>query len=342
MTGFERTMAALSGERTDRPPFDFWAEDAALNRLFAYLGHRDIDLFLDKNSVDIREFRAVEPPAKDIGGGFYENMWGERYTFRRGEWGDAREDTYGALCRAESLEEIAAFRWPDNDAMDYGRLREQVRAARDKKLAVRYGFADIWQRPSLVRGLENHLLDMCERPGWTHWLSRKFTDFYLEDYRRAWEASGGQIDIFLVISDVGSQRGPMISGRMFGEFVAPYLSEMAEAVHRLGARLMFHSCGNVAGFIPSFIRCGVDILNPIQPVGPEMSPEALRAYGGRICFHGGIDVQRLLPSGTPEEVKREVRRYAGAFGAGYIACPAHMFQPDTPAENIEAFYRAFQ
>jgi len=343
MTGYERTMAALNGEKTDRPPFDFWAEEPTLNRLFAYLGHRDLEKFLDEMQVDIRAFNAIQPANKRLENGVFENMWGERFVYRETEWGPIREDTYGALYYAESLDELKAFAWPDNDVHDYSNLREQCREARDKKLAVRYGFGDIWQRPSLVRGLENHLADMITNPDWVHYLSRVFTDFYIEDYKRAWEASGGNIDIFLVVTDLGTQRGPLISIKMFNEFVAPYLAEIAGAIHKFGAKFMFHSCGNIAQFIPSMIACGVDILNPIQPTGTEeMTPESLRQYSGRICFHGGMDVQRLLPFGNADDIKREAKRYFEAFGTGYVLCPAHLFQPDTPAENIIALYQSFK
>ena len=342
MTGKERTLAAIIGERTDRPPFDFWAEDTALNRLYAYLGHDNLDKFLDEAGVDIRGFRALEPEHTCIGNGFYQNMWGERYTFRNSEWGGEREDTLGALYEARSLEEIMAFPWPNNDMIDYRFLWEQINEARDKKLAIRYGFADIWQRPALVRGLQNHLADMIINPEWVHWLSRKFTDFYIEEYKRAWEVSRGNIDIFLVISDMGAQKGPLFSVDMFEEFVAPYLREMTDVIHGMGAKNILHSCGAIASFIPSIIRCGVDILNPIQPTHSDMSPEALKVHSGQICFHGGIDIQQILPYGTEEEVQNEVRRYAELLGPRYIACPAHLFQPDTPAENIVAFYKAFE
>ena len=341
MTGYDRTMAALAGGRTDRPPFDFWAEEPTLNRLFEYLGHRDLKKFLDEMKIDIRSFDAAGPKPKPLGNGVFENMWGERFVYRETGWGPMREDTYGALHEADSLEQIKAFSWPDNDVLDYGRLGEQCREAKDKKLAVRYGFGDIWQRPALVRGLENQLADMVENPAWVHCLSKIFTDFYVEDYKRAWEASGGRIDIFLVVSDLGTQRGPLISVDMFEEFLAPYLSKIGEVIHGFGAKFMFHSCGDVAGFIPSMIKCGVDILNPIQPAGENMAPESLRRFSGRICFHGGIDVQQLMPSGTAGQIKAEARRYAEAFGTGYVLCPAHLFQPDTPPENIVALYRAF-
>jgi len=342
MTGYDRTMANLSGIRTDRPPFDFWAEDATLNRLFAYIGHNDLEKFLDDMQIDIRSFDAGKPENKSLGNGIFENMWGERFIFKETGWGFMREDTYGALYYAESLEEIMAYPWPKNDDHDYGKLREQCREAKDKKLAVRYGFGDIWQRPGLVRGMQNHLSDMIINSDWVHYLSKLFTDFYIEDYKRAWEVSEGNIDIFLVVTDLGSQRGPLISNRMFNEFIAPYLAAIGETIHTFGAKFMFHSCGNIAPFIPALIDCGVDILNPIQPVGGEMNPEELKQFSKKICFHGGMDVQNLLPFGTVDEIKNEARRYAEILETGYIICPAHLFQPDTPPENIIALYEAFK
>jgi uroporphyrinogen decarboxylase len=183
---------------------------------------------------------------------------------------------------------------------------------------------------------------MAERPEWVHFLCRTFTDFYLKDYTRAAEISGGRIDLYLVISDLGSQRGPLISVAMFREFVAPYLKEMVERIHSLGGRAMFHSCGMVRPFIPDLIELGVDVLDPIQPTGPEMQPEGLkRDFGDRLTFHGGMDMQNLLPHAPPAQVEAEARRYCEVAGAGggYILAPAHLFQPDVPPENILAVYR---
>ena len=104
---------------------------------------------------------------------------------------------------------------------------------------------------------------------------------------------------------------------------------------------MYHSCGMVFPFIERLIEIGIDILDPIQPVGPEMTPERLKEqFAGRLCFHGGIDAQQLLPHGTPAQVQAGVQHYLDVFGdgGGYVCAPAHLFQPDVPPENIEAFY----
>jgi uroporphyrinogen decarboxylase len=243
------------------------------------------------------------------------------------------------LASATSFADLEHFPWPDVDTLDYSGLAEQCR--RWEPYALMYGFADIWQRPGLVRGWEGMFLDMAERPAWVHFLCRKFTDYYLTDYTRAAEATRGRIDLFLLISDLGCQTGPLISLAMFREFVAPYLREMIDCIHGLGGRVVYHSCGSIRPFIPDLIALGVDVLDPIQPVSPEMAPERLKAdFGDRLSFHGGIDMQHLLPHGTPEEVRATVRRYCGTLGAGggYILGPAHLFQPDVPPENILAVY----
>jgi len=162
------------------------------------------------------------------------------------------------------------------------------------------------------------------------------------DYRRAAEITRGRIDLYLLISDLGSQAGPLVSLAMFRAFAAPYLKEMIDCIHALGAKVLFHSCGSIAAFIPDLIALGVDVLDPIQPVSPAMQPEALKsAFGDRLCFHGGIDMQNLLPHGTATEVRKEVRRFSEVLGrgGGYILGPAHLFQPDVPPENILAVYQ---
>ena len=289
--------------------------------------------------VDIRHLNAVEPDEIAVGRGIHQNFWGERYLYQSTPWGKMREDMPGALADVDSFAALEAFAYPTQDCMDYSQLRESCR--RWEPYALLYGFADVWQRPALVRGWEAWFLDMFERPDWVHFLCNRFTEFYVEDYTRAAEMSQGAIDIYLVISDLGSQHGPLISLGMLREFVAPYLKRMVDLIHSFDAYVMFHSCGSIATFIPDLIALGIDILDPIQPTGPEMSPERLKAdFGSEICFHGGIDMQQLLPHGNPDEIRAEVERYGTVLGegGGYILAPAHLFQPDVPPENVCAVY----
>ena len=338
MNSRDRVLAAIAHQTSDRTPRNFWAEPPTWNRLFQFLGHEDKERVLVDLEIDIRSLDVVGPPEKQGEDGIYQNYWGERYVYRQTPWGPMREDVAGALTNAQNFDDLLNFPWPSPDDFDYSTLSEQCKRWKDH--ALLYGFADIWERPALVRGLQNMFVDMVDRPDWVHFLGRKFTDFYKEDYTRAAEATKGRIDMFLLISDLGSQRGPLISKRMFKEFVAPYIKEMCDLIHGLGAKVLFHSCGSIRSLIPELIDLGVDVLDPTQPVG-DMVPEMLKSeFGDRLCFHGGIDTQKLLPQGTPEEVRAEVKRYEDVLGkdGGYILAPAHLFQPDVPPENALAVY----
>ena len=337
----ERVLTAVAHERPDRTPRDFWAEPPTMNRLFAHLKHNDEEKMLAGLGIDLRHLNAKEPPEQRGPDGVCRNFWGERYIYKPTPWGPLREDLPGSLAGATTMAELESFPFPTPDCMDYAALGEACR--RHDRHALIYGFADVWQRPALLRGWEGWFVDMIEHPEWAHFLSRTFTDFYREDYTRAAEFSGGRIDIYLLLSDVGGQNGPLISRDMFRTFVAPYVCEMVEVIHGLGGKAMYHSCGAISPLIGELIALGIDILDPIQPVSPAMSPERLKSeFGERICFHGGMDMQRLLPHGSPQEVAQTARHYCDVLGAegGYILGPAHLFQPDVPPENILAMYDA--
>ena len=335
----DRVLTALQHQMPDRIPRNFWAEPPTWNRLFHHIGHQDKERLLVDLEIDIRSLDVSGPPEQQKDNGIFQNFWGERYFYRSTPWGHMREDIAGALNDATSFDDLVNFPWVNPDIFDYSTLTEQCRRWKDH--ALLYGFADIWERPALVRGLHNMFLDMVDHPDWVHFLCRKFTDFYKEDYTRAAEVTDGRIDLFLLISDLGSQQGPLISNRMFKDFVAPYIKELCDLIHGLGANVFFHSCGNIYPFISDLIELGIDILDPIQPIG-DMVPEMLKSeFGDRLSFHGGIDMQHLLPQGTPEEVRVSVKRYEEVLGkdGGYILAPAHLFQPDVPPENILAVYR---
>jgi uroporphyrinogen decarboxylase len=279
------------------------------------MDYDDKDKLLDSLGIDIRHLEALPPPDQMIGGGVFQNFWGERFIYQPTPWGPLREDVKGALAGAKSIAELEAFDWPSPNCLHRSQLSEQCQ--RHETRALLYGFADVWQRPALVRGWDNMFLDMIERPDWVHFL-------------------------YLVISDLGSQHRPLISIAMFRQFIAPYLKEMCDCIHNLGGKALFHSCGMVRPFITDLIELGVDVLDPIQPTGPDMKPESLkRDFGSRMCFHGGMDMQNLLPHATPDQVEAEAHRYCEVLGAcgGYILGPAHLFQPDVPPENILAVYR---
>jgi uroporphyrinogen decarboxylase len=121
----------------------------------------------------------------------------------------------------------------------------------------------------------------------------------------------------------------------------PKLKEMCALGHKYGAKVMLHCCGSTRPLWPGLIEAGVDIYQTVQPEAKDMDPGELKAeFGGRICLHGTISIQKTLPFGTPQDVAAEVRRRIETVGkdGGLIIAPAHNCQPDTPVENLLALY----
>ena len=337
MNSKERLRETIRRCPTDRTPTHFRSEPETLEKIYQLLGMRDYVRLLDYLDADIRHVDAVYPADQKYDG-FYQNCWGERHVFKDSQYGPVRELIDGALKDAKSLDEIKNFNWPTVDDLDYSHIGVFCDKYPDR--GITYSLADFWTRPSSVRGMQNFLMDMSLHPEYCHFLSNYFTEFYVEDFRRAYEASGKRIDMFLTYTDVGSQFAPLISHKSFLEFVKPYLKRLAEVIHDFGSSLFFHSCGMVYPFIDDFIDAGVDVLDPIQPCSLQMQPENLQAvFGDRICFHGGINVQGILSTGTPDEVRQEVIRYENAFDhKGYIISSSHFLQMDASVENIFAIF----
>ncbi len=338
MISRERVFSAIHHRETDRPPIDFWAEKEVWTRLQRDLGLSTRRQILRHFQVDLRwaYHRYIGPDFSDPHGRYEENMWGERFCLV-GE--NPRVACGGSLDHAQTFKEIQENHWPNNDWVRHDHLLEQIR--QDEEYAILYGYADIWQRAAMVRGLDRMFLDMIDHPDWVHFMTGKLTDFYREDWLRAMEASQGKIDLFFLISDLGTQRGPMMSLELFRQFVKPRIVQMADLVHSFGKKLLFHSCGSISRFIEDLIDAGVDILNPLQTSCSGMDPGHLKkTFGSRICFHGGVDIQTVLIQGTPQEVRCSVRDLIEVMkkDGGFILASTHTLLPDIPTENIVAMY----
>ncbi len=238
-----------------------------------------------------------------------------------------------------SLQEIEAFPWPSCDNVDYSTIAAQC--DRYEGHAIALGNADIFERPAIVRGLENFFCDTALNPEWVNFMVKQFLDFYVEDFLRCMEACKGRIDVYYALTDLGTQSGLFQSRETFRRFIAPSIKTLADMAHGCGVKFMFHSCGSVRKLVPDLVELGVDILNPIQPAAVGMEPEGLkRDFGKQLCFHGGIDIQYLLPLESAEAVRAEVKRRVAILGegGGYIIAPSHNLQPDIPTANILAMY----
>jgi uroporphyrinogen decarboxylase len=174
-------------------------------------------------------------------------------------------------------------------------------------------------------------------------LFTRLTEQAVRNVERYLDAVGEYIQVIGFYDDFGIQTGPMISPALFRELIKPHLRQIYERVHAISdARIFLHTCGSVYDFMEDFIEIGVDILNPVQTSAVRMEPETLkREFGDRIVFWGGgCDVQRVLPLGSSDEVRSDVRRRVEILGdgGGFVFAPIHNILSGIPPENIAAMY----
>jgi uroporphyrinogen decarboxylase len=156
--------------------------------------------------------------------------------------------------------------------------------------------------------------------------------------------AGNFVDIIHISDDLGTQKAPMISPELYRKLIKPRQRKLFDFIRgRTEAKILFHSDGCVYPFIADFIEIGVDILNPVQVGAQDMEPKKLkREFGSHLCFWGAVDTQHILPFGTPQDVRDEVRRRIEELGdrGGYVLSSVHNIQNEVPPENICAMFDA--
>lgn len=200
------------------------------------------------------------------------------------------------------------------------------------------GFS-LYERAWTMRGMENLLMDFIINPDFVHQLLDAICDYNLAQVDKALEYD---IDAVYFGDDWGQQKGLIMGYDIWKEFIYPRLKRMYGHVRAAGKYVMIHSCGDVDELFDDLIDIGLNSFNPFQPEVMDVY-DILPRYRGRLAFHGGLSMQKILPFGTREEVVTESERLLelGKEG-GYIFSPSHSVESDTPFENILAFIEVAQ
>ena len=217
-------------------------------------------------------------------------------------------------------------------------LLGNIRRNRGKFVVGGLGFG-MFVRTWIIRGFANALADAAAEPAFYEELLDKLCalDLALLDELLTVPVDGVMLD-----GDWGDQRGIMLGPERWRRLIKPRLARLYGRIHKAGKYVVHHSCGNIRDVIPDLIEIGLDVLQCIQP--EAMSPyELKRQFGKDLTFWGGLGSQRIIPFGTPEEIRREIDRLCRVMGegGGYILGPAKALQPETPTKNAAAVVESF-
>jgi hypothetical protein len=202
------------------------------------------------------------------------------------------------------------------------------------------------REPKGIRSPEEWYISYAIRKDYVKAVFARQTEIALENIRRLAKAVGDAAQVALVCgTDFGTQRGPLISKDTYVELFSPFYRRLNDAVHSLTPWKTYkHSCGDNYELLGLMIDDGFDIFNPVQTSAGAMDPVRLkREFGDDLVFWGGgVDTQRTLPFGTPEQVYREARQRIDIFNdrGGFVFSAVHTIQDGTPVDNVLAMLRA--
>ncbi|QSX07698.1 hypothetical protein J0B03_07610 [Alkalibacter rhizosphaerae] len=298
------------------------------------------------------DFRWLHPNINalmtDVSDTIYEDMWGVGFKAVEDYW--APEYSPMSKWEEEDFDKLESYNWPDpNDPRLFDGMNtyaEDLYKNTDYIIGADGLKNGLLMTALQMRGYEQFMMDLSEEPEFVEALLDKILDItkkmwtnYLKDVKE-------YVQIVYLTDDYGTQTSMLISPNAFREWIQPRNKELIDHIKGIAphVKIMFHTDGSILPILDDLIESGVDILNPVQTSteGLHDTVALKEKYGDRICFHGAIDVQKVLPNGTPESIKEEVRKRMLELGSngGYICAACHNIGHDINEENIKAMYEA--
>jgi len=364
MNSRERVIRAINHQEPDRVPMDlnplhdFYIaikqylhleieEKVKHNYAMEVIPHPQV---LQRLGIDISSVKLGSPSVKKKeprSDGLVEDDWGILYKIVSQPGGGSYYEVVRSPLADAKISDLAHYPWPIPDLPGRGEEAEKNAKAlfEDTEFAIlgRFGGA-ITETAINMLGMENWMVRLASDPEFIEALLAKITDIVIALDRIGLEASAKYLQIYKASGeDLGMQTGPLYSMKMFRNQFLPHFERRFQAARSYldsvnpSVKIMLHSCGSISKFLPDLIDSGINIIDPIQPHAAAMNSADLKAdFGDKLTFHGGIDIQQVLPFGTKEEIEAEVQTRINDLGpgGGYILAPAHNVQADVKPENI--------
>ncbi len=374
MTGRDRVLAAINHEEPDRVPIVIGASNATgmkagpyhgLKRLLDLGGedryiydwpelgtilpdeavlerlHADVRGVFDSFPADTIARNRARPPHSP----FIDDWGSGQVEIEDGTWYPAVHP----MAEATTIDAIERYPWPDMD--DPSRVAHvhdvAARLATDGRYAI---LATPWllfpfERAFAMQGLEQFLMNLAVEPDFAEALLRAITERCKVLMGHFLDELGDDVDMIKIGDDLGTEQSLLMSPSMYRRILKPIHADYIAFIRqRTKAKVFFHTDGDVFDLLDDLVEIGVDILNPVQSGSGKLGnlAEVKRRYGTNLAFCGAIDTQHVLPTGTPEEVRAEVRRAIGTLGpgGGYLLAAVHTIMNEVPPENVLAMVDA--
>jgi uroporphyrinogen decarboxylase len=220
----------------------------------------------------------------------------------------------------------------------------QLRQRSDRAILALFG-GNLLEIGQFLYRNDNFLMLLAGNPRRAHEFLDRLLEIHLANLERFLRLVGPWIDVIVFGDDLGMQKGPQMSRRMYQEFFKPRHAQMWRRAKELAdVKVMLHCCGGVRPLLPDLIEAGLDAINPVQISCTGMEPAGLkRDFGRQLTFWGGgCDTHFVLPNGTPEQIRAHVKQELEilAPGGGFVFQQVHNVLANVPPENLLAMFEA--
>lgn len=346
LTSKERVLRTFHHVEPDRVPINYSANPGIDARLRQYFGVSPDDRYGLLTALGV-DFRGIHAPY--IGPNLHEDrpdrkvnpLWGWITRYVEHESGG-----YWDYCDFPLLDadEETAANWPmpNPDDFDFSHIVDDCQ--RNQNYATWIGgpgWACIMNTLGFLRGMEQTFVDLATAEAAGLLIIDRMLAIHLEITRRMLEAAKGGIEFLWIGEDLGTQKGPIISPKLFREQILPRHKPFFDLAHAYQLPVMMHTCGSSSWAYEDYIKLGLTAVDTLQPEAAQMEPQYLKqTFGGRLAFHGCISTAGPVAYGTVEDVKQNCRETLELLmpGGGYCFAPTHSLQDNSPTENVIAMY----
>jgi uroporphyrinogen decarboxylase len=380
MTSAQRVKSALNHSEPDRIPFDLGSTKMtginikAYEKLISYKGWEKLDgcpSILDPvQQLAVVHENVLKELCVDTRGLIPSAPSGYKAEYREAdgnivftdEWGvDWKKPVTGGhyfdmvshpMAGELGISDIRSFAWPD--PLDGTRIEGFEGRMSDVKKQEDYAFvmhgvsAGIFEMSLRLRGFEQFFMDLALEPDLACGILDRVVEIKAAYWQKALDKVGKDVLVAIEADDLGTQNSLLVSPEMYRKYIKPRHKKLFSFIKKKAPhiRVFLHCCGAIKPLIPDLMEAGVDILNPVQVSADNMDTKALKKEFGDVLtfWGGGVDTQKILPFGSPEEVREEVKRRIDdlAPGGGFVFNTIHNIQADVPPENIEAMLETLE
>jgi len=321
----ERVVTALNRKEPDRVPVGELVIDNKVIKGFNK-NYKDVVDLAFGEGVDLVGEIAKYKVIKKLPDNQYIDEWGCLYKISKDV---VDHPIKGPITDKDDLKKIE---FPDSNlAHRFGKLRNFVKKAKGK-IAINFHCRLDFMWAVFLMGMDNLMISMIDKPDFIHELLKKIADNNIKMIRNAINIGANTISLG---DDYCGKDGPLISPKMFREFLLPNLKRAVSIIHQDGAFCIKHTDGNIWTIMDQLVEAGIDCINPIDPLGRMDVGEVKKAFGNKISIMGNIDCVYTLCKGTKDEVYDAVKTCIskGARNGGLIVSSSNSIHSGVKPAN---------